>query len=331
MNWNHAQLILLAISPCLGAEIHQTMLSRQPRILLPLDLEKVPPAKVLLDELQYYLSNDRDDNYHSNTRAIKHHLDVLKENYPDEARNFINQMSIWSHSEHFLERLPRFFLDYLVEIKWKVHPEALGVALNKLDTLLPQGPMDMIDCAAGKPMGQIITLLAQQKAAGLLEIATKYAHSQDQDLSYAANCALLSLANLPEPTVKKLVQNYWGIHQAKDLNRLSREKQDMAILITVNEGAMKGEFESWVDVNIIIRAMNYLHQLQLTSYAQALQCFIVQNQQTQVNEFITGDDLHMASIEYSCLAQPSPRNIIAEQLLKLYPYPPNNATSTLND
>lgn len=319
MNWMRAQALILLLPPCMGYELNQTAPSKQPRILLPLNLEKTPPAHVLLSELQYYIGNDRDDNYSSNARAIKHHLEVLKEHYPSEAKSFIDQMPIWTHSEHFLERLPRFFLDTLVEMQWRVHPQALRVALNKLDSLLPQDPMDMIDCAAGKPMGQIIRLLALQKATGLKDIATKYSKSQDLDLSYAAHCALLQLNNLPEPTVADLVQKYWKIHKSADMQVLTVEQRYMATLVTVNEGAMKGAFEDWVSVESVLHAMEYLEELQLPDYARALQYFITQDPQTEQECLVTGDDLHMASITYSCLAQPSPRNIIAERLIHLNP------------
>ncbi|MFI3243250.1 MAG: hypothetical protein R3Y56_03235 [Akkermansia sp.] len=319
MNWMRFQTLLLLFSPCMGIEPNLPVPSKQPRILLPLDLDKAPPAKVLLDELIYYIQNDKDGNYRSNARAIKHHLEVLQQHYPTQAEQFINQMPIWTHSEHFLERLPRFFLDTLVEMNWHVHPDALRIALNKLGSLLPQDPLDMIDCAAGKPMGQIVRLLTIQQASGLKEIAEQYSHSQDQDLSYAAQCALLSLAGLPEPTVSALVSNYWGINNRFDLQALPVEQRNMAILITVNEGAMKGAFEDWVNAQTILQAMEYLKELHLPDYAQALQCFIVRNPTTQQEELVTGDELHMASIEYSCLAQPAPRNIIAARLLKLCP------------
>ncbi len=317
MNWIRLTALIPLLSPCMGLELNQPTPSKQPRILLPLDLRETPPAKILLDELLYYLRNDKDGNYHSNARAIKHHLDILQQHYPVQARQYINQMPIWTHSEHFLERLPRFFLDTLVEMKWQVHPEALRVALNKLDSLLPQGPLDMIDCAAGKPMGQLIRLLSIQQAQGLKDIAQKYSQSQDQDLSYAAQCALLNLAGLPEPTVAALVEQHWGIQEGADLAHLSPEQRNMAVLVTVNEGAMKGEFEDWVDVKTIHQAMEYLEKLELPEYAQALQCFITTNQASNEEELVSGDELHMASIEYSCLAQPSPRNIIAARLLQL--------------
>ncbi len=319
MNYLQAQALILLISPCMGLELDLPLQSKQPRILLPLDLQKTPPAKVLLDELLYYLKNDKDGNYQSNARAIKHHLELLHQHYPSEAKVFIDQMPIWTHSEHFLERLPRFFLDTLVEMKWQVHPEALRVALNKLDSLLPQDPLDMIDCAAGKPMGQIIRLLSIQDAKCLKELAQKYSHSQDQDLSYAAQCALLHLVGLPEPNVAEMVTQYWGIQKRFDLERLPVELRYMAILITVNEGAMKGEFEPWVDVSIVLQAMEYLEELKLEEYAQALQCFIHEDPDTKEEMLVTGDELHMASIEYSCLAQPSPRKLIAARLLHLSP------------
>lgn len=323
-----AQLLLLLIPPCMGLELAQTVLSTQPRILLPLDLDKVPPAKVLLDELKYYLGNDGDSNYGSNTRAIKHHLLLLQEHYPEQAQDYISQMPIWTHSEHFLERLPRFFLDMLVELKWRVHPDALGIALNKLNSLLPQDPLDMIDCAAGKPMGQIIRLLAEQRADGIEAKALLYTQSQDQDLAYAAYCALLSLQGMAEPTVADLVQHHWCIQRASDLNKLSTEEADIATLVTVNEGALEGEFESWVTADIIKDSMSYLITLQLPDYAEALACFIHRDEASGQEMLVSGDDLHMASIEYSCLAQPSPRNIIAKKLLELLHAPSTASSST---
>lgn len=317
MNVLRVQCLLLLICPCMGLELATPARSEQPRILLPLNLDKVPPAKVLLDELKYYLGNDGDNNYGSNTRAIEHHLLLLQEHYPEEAQDYVSQMPIWTHSEHFLERLPRFFLDTLVELKWRVHPDALEVALNKLNSLLPQDPHDMIDCAAGKPMGQIIRLLAAQRAKGIEAKAMHYTQSQDQDLAYAAYCALLSLQDMAEPTVAELVQQHWAIKQASDLAQLSEEEAAIAKLITVHEGALTGEFESWVSVDLIVDAMDYLQTLQLPDYAEALACFIHKDEQSGQETLVSGDDLHMASIEYSCLAQPSPRNIIAKRLLDL--------------
>lgn len=319
MNLRHAQFLFLLLPPCLAQVAPLPTTAQQPRILLPLNLESVPPAKVLLDELRFYLGNDGDNNYESNTRAIKHHLLLLQEHYPEEAQAYINQMSIWTHSEHFLERLPRFFLDTLHELRWKVHPDALGVALKKLDSLLPQDPHDMIDCAAGKPMGQIIRLLAAQQAAGTESIAKRYTKSQDQDLSYAAYCALLSLQGLPEPTVEGIVRDFWGITCLKDLEKLGAEAEAMAKLIAVNEGALLGEFEAWVNAQVIADAMDYLRSWELHDYADALSCFITKDEASQKKILVTGDELHMASIEYSCLAQPSPRNIIAKRLLELAP------------
>lgn len=115
------------------------------------------------------------------------------------AHAFVNNLPLWQHGEHFLEELPAEFLHSLVQLGWQVNPGKLRLALQKLNSMLPDRQDDMIDCSAADPMEHLLELLVNQEGKRALPDLQKYAASYDPELVQAVLRLELKLNGITPP------------------------------------------------------------------------------------------------------------------------------------
>ncbi len=179
----------------------------------------------------------------------------------EKISEWVNEHPYWEHSEHFLEEVPERFLSELCELNWEVKPARLRLALKKLDSMLPQGEHDMIDCFAGQPMAQLLRMLDHvegEKAAALIR---KYADSRDSALAGEALCLQLERKGLPRPQVAPLL--------VRLINTQSGESKHLLEVARVDAAARSGNWEA-IDADLVLRVQEQLRARNLVHHADLL-------------------------------------------------------------
>ena len=129
-------------------------------------------------------------------------LNFMRNANARKAEAYVDKMPLWKNSEHFLEETPLLLLHCLHCLHWQVSPANLSAALNKLEKMLPENELDMIDCTAGSIMALLLDLeffnssISHSKA---LQRATRYTKVYDPALAAAALMHLLEDKGLPTP------------------------------------------------------------------------------------------------------------------------------------
>ncbi len=269
------------------------------------------PALTIIRQLNYIL---REDDPRWGREEIVLCMRYLYRYKRYQALAGINGLHLWQHSEHFLEARPAALLDILLELRWHVNSAKLRMAIAKLETLLPSDGSDMIDSAAGNPLGKLLMLLAIHEGEEAQNDIAKYLKSSDPYLSHAALCAQLYIKKLPQPTRKDLLQEQWKISTVDDLERLSPEQRLLAESIEADEGARKASFAPWVNAAMIQRVIAHWksEELGFHQHAEGLKAYL--------NE--SGDglrthlhDLQRARLFYQFIEKKGPRAYNARKIL----------------
>ncbi len=276
--------------------------------------------ELLLRHLKLLLSDSTycsDENISLEMRAC---LLFMRAQNRLRAQEAVNNLHYWKHSEHFLEYRPALFLLELVRLRWTVQDGQLRRAIAKLESLLPANDSDMIDCAAGKPLAHLLQLLAQQQRYDATTELTRFKNSADPHLSYAAQCAILELNQLPIPTLTKLVEEHWNVHDQEDLSKLSDIQRHISIAIAAHEGARSGEFVHWFTPAMLLDVAKNWEEGDFKLHAHALLRYLAQDQ----SEFTDDENVkRQARDEYTRIEKKAPISEIAEALISntqiLYP------------
>ncbi len=269
------------------------------------------PALTIVRQLNYILRED-DPSWGREEIALCMRYLYRYKRY--QALAGINNLELWKHSEHFLEARPAALLDILLELRWHVGSAQLRMAIAKLETLLPSDGSDMIDSAAGNPLGKLLMLLAIHEGEEAQADIDRYIKSSDPYLSHAALCAQLYIKKLPQPTRKDLLQEKWKVSTTSDLEGLSPEQRLLAESIEADEGARSASFAPWVDAEMIQRVIAYWksEELGFHQHADGLKAFL--------NEKGDGlrthqHDLQRARLFYQFIEKKGPRAYHARQIL----------------
>ena len=263
---------------------------------------KGPSTEECMDYLLYLLSKSPESDL-QRKQGIRDSLDYLYKNKLEESRPLIDQMQIWQHSEHFLEAIPSYFLDELLRYQWPVAEASLLSALDKLHSMNPTDNNDMIDCAAGIPMGKIMILLEPYIKEKHRQRLRQYSQSNDLELAQAAYRSLLILDKLPQPTLSNLVEKTWGVSNLEQLQALDESRRREAELIAADEGARSGVFAPWVDADLLCRASAAMFEMGLYRQAIALNNFI-DKKNMQITQ---GEQLNAAVENYRLIPGPGLR------------------------
>lgn len=131
--------------------------------------------------------------------ALGEALNMMHLGNPSEAENYINQLPLWEHGEHFLEEIPALLLSTLHGMDWRVAPGQLRLALQKLATMLPTTKDDMIDCNAATPMSLLMEMLVRTEGKAALPDLRHYATVFDPGVVHAALIQQVKLQGAPLP------------------------------------------------------------------------------------------------------------------------------------
>lgn len=289
-------------------------------------LKALSPEK-LIAQLDICIHSNDEGSYQEKKILLRNCLYYLQRKAPKEAYAYINSLKLWQHSEHFLERTPYYFLEQLEKDDWVIELGALKKALFKLEKLIPIDINDGITCYAGRPMDKILKLIYLQEGAKLRQQLEIYSKSIDEDLSYSANRLLLRMNNLPKVSIENLIEEQWRINKLKDLEKLSAQQKDIAILLAADLGLRRASFPPWLNIEKIQRAALLLEELELHKHAQTLLSLINSKGEkhtagdtpSQEEASFTPDNkdaISNASIIYNTLRGKYPANIIARRILQ---------------
>lgn len=176
------------------------------------------------------------------------------------AHAYINNLPLWQHGEHFLEELPAEFLHSLVQLGWQVNPGKLRLALQKLNSMLPDRQDDMIDCSAAEPMAYLLELLVNQEGKRALPDLQKYTVSYDPELVQAALRLQLRLNGITPP----------------DEDTSEPQNADMAAMrevLMADSALHKGCLEGLNAANLM-RVADYLEHEGLTEHAEIFRSMV---------------------------------------------------------
>lgn len=234
------------------------------------------------------------------------------------AEEYINSLPLWEHGEHFLEDVPGQLLSTLAQLEWKVRPEQLKKALEKLDSMLPRSPDEMIDCHAALPMGQILEMLFQQEGDKALPLVRHYTGSRDPELAFRAYALLLQREGLPlpEPAALAAVFGLAEGDKGGELPPLPRRLYECAL---VDEALRLDDF-SRTDAAMLQRVELAWRDMGLAAQADLLPALLEKGEETEGEETprLTEDAYarHAAHTAYMELPAPSPRIILARYILE---------------
>ncbi len=264
-----------------------------------------PAYDRVFERLQRYLRAE--SSAHLPPSALRDCLAFLR--VADRARieEWVNKNPLWEHSEHFLEEIPERFLAALCELDWPVDAARLQQALKKLDTMLPKAKEDMIECFAGIPMSQLLSMLQAVDPAAAEPLLREYAQSRDSTLAAEALCLQLERLGLPRPEPRALETRL--LPQGSG-GTLSREQKTLLELSVVDAAASRADWAG-VDAATARRVQAELRRLNLTHHADLLSLLIE-------NDSITTDADALAEVRsaWSDPAVPSPQVMMARCLLQ---------------
>ncbi len=290
---------------------HEQHLDASTQTRPPRPSQDITQVKLHL-HLQYLLCHGQFDPAEKTRREFYAVLVYMLKLNEAIAYSSVDALEYWTHSEHFLEYRPSLFLDVLVELKWPVRTDLLRSAIKKLESLLPTNKKDMIDCAAGRPLGKLLQLLAYQDKIKAQSEIEKYRRSPDPYLSYAAQLAALELRHRPKPTLNELVRKHWQVHSARDLAELSHPQRLIAECIAAHDGALEGHFVDWMSAAKIRETAQYWKAKGFPLHAAALLQFLSADQQ-----HISQDaaQIYKARDNYRNIEKRGPLYIVAEDLI----------------
>ncbi len=179
---------------------------------------------------------------------------------------WVNENTLWEHSEHFLEEIPERFLAALCELDWPVASKRLKVAINKLDTMLPHTKEDMIECFAGIPMSQLLRMLHSVDSEAAAPLVKDYATCRDSTLAAEALCLQLDEKKLPRPEPAELESRLLPL--GKD-NTLSAGQKELLEMAQVDAAVDLGNWEG-VSAPLLRRVQEGLRRLGYARHAELL-------------------------------------------------------------
>ncbi len=284
----------------------QGRLSRHEGSLAYLSRRYCAPAyDRVFERLQRYLRAE--SSAHLPPSALRDCLAFLRVADRKRIEDWVNQNPLWEHSEHFLEEIPERFLTALYELNWSVDSARLRQALEKLDTMLPQAKEDMIECFAGIPMSQLLSMLNGVDPAAAEPLLQSYADSRDSTLAAEALCLQLERKGLPRPEPRALEARLLPLGEN---GTLSAEQQNLLELARVDAAASNANWAG-VDAATARRVQAELRRQNLTHHADLLSLLIENNS-------ITSDADALAEVRsaWSDPAVPSPPVMMARCLLQ---------------
>ncbi len=232
-------------------------------------------------------------------------LDFMRLADRERAKEYVHNLHYWKHGEHFLEEIPSYVLDALNLLEWEVDGQDLRKALQKLDTMLPSSPDEMIDCDAARPMGQLLEMLERNEGDQVLPLIDKYTKCNEANLAYMAYRLLLKRRGLPTPTPDALaacLANKNG-EESPTLRRL----YECAV---VDHALRNGDTEG-VDAAMLRRVQTEFKKLKLARHAD-IAGRLLQGKELTTDSYI----IQAAHHSYIELPPPSPRIIMAIHILE---------------
>ncbi len=264
-----------------------------------------PAYERVFERLQRYLRAE--SSAHLPPSAMQDCLAFLRIADREKMEQWVNESSLWEHSEHFLEEIPEHYLSALCQLGWKVDSANLLSALRKLDSMLPRAKDDMIECFAGIPMAQLLRMLHSADAAAAEPLIERYADSRDSTLAAEALCLQLEKKGLPRPIPEQLERRLLPLGEN---GTLSAEQQALMELARVDEAANEAAWSA-VDAAMVRRVQESLSSQGLLHHADLLSLLIE-------NDKITSDADALAEVR-SAWADPavaSPQMLLARTLLQ---------------
>ncbi len=264
-----------------------------------------PAYNRVFERLQRYLRAE--SSAHLPPSALRDCLAFLRVADRQRIEEWVNQNPLWEHSEHFLEEIPERFLSALCELNWSVEPSRLHLALEKLDTMLPKTKEDMIECFAGIPMSQLLSMLNAEDAVAAEPLLQQYAESRDSTLAAEALCLQLERQGLPRPEPRALESRLLPLGEE---GALSAEQQNLLELSRVDAAAGSADWAG-LDATTARRVQAELRRVGLAHHADLLSLLIENNS-------ITTDADALAEVRsaWSDPAVPSPQVLMARTLLQ---------------
>lgn len=226
----------------------------------------------------------------------------------EKARHFVQNLHYWSHGEHLLEERPAQVLEALNLLHWDVEPTYLKQALEKLDTMLPTSPDEMIDCFAAAPMGILLEMLERREGDNILPLIHKYANGHEAELAYRAYKLLLKREGLPTPTPQELMERYTanGATTPESLTPEQRHIYECAM----TDAALNSGNISNLTTDTAQRAIQAFNDMQLKQHADIVATLIVDGE-------LTTDPYLIQAAYHKYIEQPppSPRIVMARYIL----------------
>ena len=231
---------------------------------------------------------------------------------PDRERAalFVNELNYWKHGEHFLEEKPSQVLDALNLLEWDVNPDAIRQALDKLDTMLPTSPDEMIDCFAAQPMGILLEMLERRQGDDTLPLIQKYATGNEAELAYRAYKLLLRRQNLPLPTPEAL-EKAFGTQVAQGSATMSPEQSKIYECAVVDAALSSGDI-SKLSIDIVRRVVASFNSMKLKKHAAIVSELIT------TDGALTTDPYTVQAAHHRYIVQPppSPRMMMSRYILE---------------
>lgn len=228
--------------------------------------------------------------------AIPTVLAFMRLAHPQHAHAYVNNLPIWQHGEHFLEEIPAEFLRSLLQLGWQVNPGKLRLALQKLNSMLPDRQDDMIDCAAAEPMAHLLELLVNQEGKRALPDLQKYTNSYDPELVQAALRLQLKLNGITPPDESKL---------APENEDLTTMREVLLADSALHNGSLEG-----LNAANLIRVADYLEREGLTEHAEVFRSMVEEGEM-----IATETSMPAIRAAYDELSEERPRVHLLRKLL----------------
>ncbi len=233
----------------------------------------------------------------------------------EKAQQYILSFNYWEHGEHFLEEVPALMLRALAELEWDVSPQALRTALEKLDSMLPGSPDEMIDCDAAQPMSILLTMLVRSEGDRAEPLIQKYADCNEANLAYTAHRIMLQRQSLPAPE-KDVFRQLYG-NNPETMQPIHRRLYECAL---VDEALRNNDIRE-LSSGVVERVIAAFRDMGLNKYADIVATLLR-------NGSLTDDRYSIQAAHHSYIEQPppSPRIIMARYILAHPDQFPTSAT-----